>query len=65
MVLSNPREIARSTRDVPCTGADDSAEKPEIAACSLVTARPEEKNAGLLGVLMYMARGTDSTPPNP
>ena len=29
--------------------------KTEITACSLVTSRPEEKNTGLLGVLMYVA----------
>ena len=42
--------------------------KPGITAstaCSLVTARPEEKNTGLLGMLKYGARVTDSTPPNP
>ena len=35
---------ARSTQDVPCTGTGDSAEKPEITACSLVTSLPEEGN---------------------
>ena len=53
---------ARSTQDVPCTGTGDSAEKPEITACSLVPSLPEEGNTGLLGVLIYVARDTDSTP---
>ena len=42
---------------MPCTGANEPADKPEITACSLVTTKPEENGTGSLGAQGHTAAG--------